>query len=105
MLADTLRQLAARARFWRRKPRRNPVIVGSIWRWDFLDALTDIEAEHWDYHILPWGWSIVADDRREERRFARLGDIRDDTLVPRQWVDDVHAALAVVRSLTKGDTA
>jgi len=47
----------------RRQARRRSPIVGAIWRWDYLDVLTEKEALYWDFHVLPWGWSIISDQR------------------------------------------
>jgi len=34
--------------------------VGFIWRGDHLSPLTPREDEWWKFHVLPFGWAIVA---------------------------------------------
>ena len=36
-------------------------VVGTIWRWDHADVLTEAEARHWDVNALPMGWAIIRD--------------------------------------------
>lgn len=56
-------------RFIDRLLRRVPpnTVIGTIWRWDYPDVLCQREAEWWELHILPWGWSIIRDERARRR--------------------------------------
>jgi hypothetical protein len=47
--------------------------LGVMWEWDHERWLPLEEAVYWDYHVLPFGWSIIIDPRRAETKGKREG--------------------------------